>query len=277
MEMLKAEEYVWQASNIDHELLDRDSLFKAYFCGYFLADGHLSYVQQKPWHKKTLHLQIETAEKSFIEVLHKKIGFRVKVRDRLICGKIHRSYGSGVCKRFAEVIDECMDGYKNFNRYFDSLDWKHRHEFVKGFFDGDGTVCVFPDKKTVRIVFFLSGESEQQIIRKYLIDLGIVFSEGIDKRGKGVKNISVGNQRGVLKLFRSWYGEVYNQRKYEYIKRSLLSYEFKQIFVEKEGEKTVFYSVASAARAIGFTNNEICKCMKSRFKGYKVWKEIEKV
>ena len=203
--------------NYNSNILQEDTMFRAYFTGVFLADGCLHRCIPNKSEKEYYSVILETSEEDWISRICSKIGSTYVSRKRIIKSKEYTEYTASWSSNISKTIKDSMTNYKDFREYYYSLDLKHKHEFIKGFMDGDGSVCKY-NSNSVRILFYVVDSSVEEILDDYLKLVNVKYSKHYDKRGHKVIQYSLGVKAAKV-LFESFYGEVYHSRKYEGLNR----------------------------------------------------------
>lgn len=196
-----------------------------YLTGLYLADG---------WTSKDSHLDdciyFEFKDSELVDNLYTLCGLSKGSRERVVStGTRCNMYRLTLDKNVSRLIRSFQQGYKNFEAYFSTLDFQGKHQFIKGLFDGDGSVCKFQGSSRVRIILYSAEESVDNIIMSYFNTLNIKYSISLDTRGHRIKAFNVGNYSDVFRLFSYWYGEVFLHRKYEILRESLETVQFYRI------------------------------------------------
>jgi intein/homing endonuclease len=203
---------------INYNALRENINYRAYFLGYFLADGWLCIKGN------SYRVGFECKDKDLLEEINKPIGARISERVRKVrTGTICKIYGLGMSGNIGRDVFSASKGVKDFREEYYNMSIEEKDSFILGFFDGDGSVCKYSRKESIRIIFYTVGESSYEIITDYLGNLGISFSESRDNRGCEVRQLSIGTQSSVLNLYNRWYRNgVYLKRKYNIMHESLV-------------------------------------------------------
>lgn len=121
-----------------------DSSNKAYWLGFIYADGFVHNKQYK------FGIELSSIDRSHLEKFSKELNsnIRIKERERVSFGKL-RKFSRIEIKNKTMVRDLYRLGVKNgktYNVKFPDksiLSKEYVHDFIRGVFDGDGTVCVY--------------------------------------------------------------------------------------------------------------------------------------
>lgn len=181
------------------------SLFKAYLTGVFVADGWL----------QGHNLGWETKDEQWILKISSLLKTSYSHRQRVVkTGAVCDIFSIHGCID-SMILVEYMQEYKNFEQWFYSANDQEQHEFIKGFFDGDGSICKYAGKDRSRVLLYVVDDFMKRIVEFYLNKWSIRYSRSEDNRGHKVIQYAIGTQCDLCKLFYMWYGEVYLNRKYE--------------------------------------------------------------
>lgn len=138
-------------------------------------------------------------------------------RSRVVKDKVRHFYRVTIPKSVYLGNEECFRGDKSglFNIYEKS----NKAEFMRGVFDGDGTVCEFANSDTLlRIGFSVNSKHLDilKIITSFMDENGIKFNNYFDKRGNGCYYLSINRKDDVAKFFNLIYNDakLYLKRKY---------------------------------------------------------------
>lgn len=117
-----------------------DSNEKAYWLGFLLADGHVR--KDMP----VLELSLCNKDKNHIVKFNKSIRSDYPVKDKKIKlgNKIHSASITYIySKKMCEDLNKlgCING-KTYNMSFPDIDNKYKIDFIRGFFDGDGSLSI---------------------------------------------------------------------------------------------------------------------------------------
>lgn len=130
---------------IDHNWLDTiDNEVKAYYLGLLAADGWLE--------KNSLFIDLQQKDQILLETLQQRIVPFIplafyKAQKMNVNDKVRLVITS---KKWRERCEELSIGYRKsltMPDMIDNIPENVRHHFVRGYFDGDGTVGVYLNKK----------------------------------------------------------------------------------------------------------------------------------
>lgn len=195
-----------------------------YLCGYFLADG---YAPESKTGQSLVYA--DTNDLSFAYKLASMTFGHCKHRLRnTITGTVCDIWTVTFGKEYSSLIRSCMQKYKDFNDYFDSLSSVEKDEFIQGLFDGDGSVCYYSNSKRVRMILFSADPDVSCIINKWSVIKGIKFSVSVDSRGHDIIQYSTGNRKDLTKIYLAFNYNLF-PRKFSLIQKSMLQYDWFQV------------------------------------------------
>lgn len=209
-------------NNINNEL-------NAYWLGFITADGNL--------HKNGYLLQINLGWKDFNHLC--KLGKLLKKEVKETHYDYHGCYLAVSDKYMCKCLNK-IGLIPNKSKYsqkdiFNNIPNNLKHHFIRGLFDGDGSIS-FSETKDKKIIINTSfaGENDlMEIIRDYIHKNIEISDIKIDKHEK-FSILRWGGKEQSLALFNFMYREatVYLERKYEIFKK-----------ISKMKSKGLFYGV----------------------------------
>lgn len=121
-----------------------DSEIKAYLLGFFASDGH---IEKRNYDSYTLKWDIHTRDEELLHLINSYIGretYRVyRLKDREVSGISITSKQIGL-----DLLSLGYDNHKTHtSRSLPKIDAYLMHHFLRGYFDGDGSISVSPNKK----------------------------------------------------------------------------------------------------------------------------------
>lgn len=155
-----------------------ENLFKtwteesAYVLGWLLSDGHMQLIP-----KKKYSLRWELKDKEAILNIRKCLGSNAKVFERNTReGNIHYILVVNSKKMIKSLLDLGLTSQKAHNLVFPKIPSEHMHHFVRGFFEGDGSVQIAkrPKNQKQLISYFCS------VSKPFLVKLGELLKTEID-------------------------------------------------------------------------------------------------
>jgi len=131
-------------SNINHTLFDNWNEISAYIFGFWLADGHIRVYRFKNSNKYQKRFHITNTDKQLIYEIGKIMG-----KLPTLCKKYEQHYKQvyGIEIISNKLFDFCYDmvgtHYKSSTEIpIPKIPKKLFHHFVRGFFDGDGSIHI---------------------------------------------------------------------------------------------------------------------------------------
>lgn len=177
------------------------------------TDGSMC-VDKRGYYKEVIEIKDEQLIKDIATFLNVKY----HSRTRVIANKERVLYSVSIPRYVWELNKDCfrkgrvgiLDVYKNSNK----------NDFIRGMFDGDGTVCEMSNSnKLLRIGISINAKQKEmlEIFESFCEDNNIKISIYFDKRGNGAYFISINKKEDVLKFFNLIYSNcgIYLKRKYK--------------------------------------------------------------
>lgn len=152
-----------------------DTEEKAYWLGFMYADGYVVYSKESRNHEVSIELKASDYEHliKFNKSLNGNIQVGFKERERW--GKLHKiCYIRFYSKDLADGLTKngCIEN-KTFFIKMPNIEEKLKKHFIRGFFDGDGSVYHRKDRNGIYANFTSASYDFLVEIRVYLFDLGI--------------------------------------------------------------------------------------------------------
>lgn len=194
-----------------------DNEEKAYWLGFLYADGSVSST------RNSFELALQEQDLSHIEKFRTFLCSTHKILKRTIHanGKDFTAYRIAI--RDAQIHDDlirhgCVPK-KSLNIGFPEIPQYLIRHFIRGFFDGDGTITLANSRRISFAVSFTSGCKEFLEELSYIIlkDLSISTTIYKDKRSKAMTLEINGGKQGRIKFLDYLYKDsnIYLERKYE--------------------------------------------------------------
>ena len=199
-----------------------------YTLGLLAADGHCrEYVSKRG--DCSYSIKIEQAEEQVLKDIGEFYGIPLKHRERVIANK-NRAFWS---LSFPITTDKLLGNYLNTYRadidlFFNSLSDNEQNNFMRGYFDGDGSIVFTPQGLSkqgymkYRHTMGFSINSKQQSLLRILNSWGekynFTLSKYLDKRGTGSWYYSINNYKNLQVIFNLFYSNnpsFKNERKYK--------------------------------------------------------------
>lgn len=208
-----------------------DNEASAYFLGLLYADGNV-YINKK--HSYVVSIQLQESDKIILKILRdylckdlvlKKVidkrtnnlHFLLKINSKELCNKL--------------INLGCIPN-KSLKLKFPKIEEQYIVHFIRGYFDGDGSIYTKKPSKTGHIDYswqITSTFNFCNYVKKYLLKLGINSSMRVACKSNSITHtLSVGGNNQVLKLLDWMYNDsnIYLDRKYnKYLKLKTLRME----------------------------------------------------
>jgi hypothetical protein len=180
--------------NNEFKVIDTEE--KAYFLGLFYADGSISLQKRKNSNYVKPQVQISLTDEQLIYDLHKYFPFfNLEVFD---FGKYKPTWSKQFALRKANklLVDDLLDkgvlerksGENSYKLSIPKIDDSLIHHFVRGFFDGDGSINIASARPHLRRAE-ICGSSEQFLLQiKSILEQSGVDCPIFRKKTKGYKN-----------------------------------------------------------------------------------------
>lgn len=230
-----------------------DSEEKAYWLGFLYADGCIVryYKDKEKKIVRSMSLEITLAEKDrgHLEKFKNALNSNIVIRNRItkLNGKEYKScriviYSTKICEDLINLGCTPKKTYTLTFPTFDIVPKEYMRHFVRGFFDGDGCICVTEMSGNPHIITCFTGmESMLQNILDYLISEQVIRKIPklqYDKRGSKACDLYIhgtdDNKEFLDFLYKD--SNVYLDRKYQQYKNFYLDYN------EIENKRGVYYS-----------------------------------
>ncbi|PWL40771.1 MAG: hypothetical protein DBY43_07190 [Clostridiaceae bacterium] len=195
--------------------------------GLLAADGHCQkYISKRG--DCSYRIKIEQAEEQVLKDIGEFYQIPLKYRERIIANK-NRSFWS---LSFPVTTDKLLGNYLNTYRadidlFFKSLSNEEQNNFMRGYFDGDGSIVFTPQGLSkqgymkYRYTMGFSINSKQQSLLRILNfwreKYNFTLSKYLDKRGNGTWYYSINNYKNLQTIFDLFYSNApvfKNERKY---------------------------------------------------------------
>lgn len=188
-----------------------DTEEKAYWLGFLMADGNVNYVNY------TLDIALKLSDKEHLNHLKKFLNatHTIKERTLIVKGKEHKAARLSVNSKIL-VQDLMKHGCvpnKSLILKFPDIDIKLIHHFMRGYFDGDGSIYARKTGDYEGFTFSVLGTSD--FLNKYEEYLDVNPTKR-DMCGKAYNMRHSGNRK-VRNIFEFLYKDatIYLKRKYD--------------------------------------------------------------
>lgn len=206
-----------------------DSEAKAYFLGLIAADGSaMKRKRSKNGYSHIIRLELMVSDKYIIEALKNELGSNLKVRDykssnnREGWKEKHNAYIAFHSKKMFNDLNKYGIGInKTINlKHLPNLNEKMMRHFIRGFFDGDGTVYTASSKyKKPRPIFGFYGTYEFiTSLQDYLINkLKVSKRKVIKQKDANVSFVTYSTIEDIQNFYKYIYEDatIYLHRKKE--------------------------------------------------------------
>jgi hypothetical protein len=231
-----------------------DSEEKAYLLGFFLADGCISHNNN--WYSNSNSLTITLTEedsyviewfKQFIAYSYKISTFHNKKgavnRKPVKRIKWSSKYMSSVLQNEYSILpNKTKDLFFKFP--FEKIQKEYLFDFIRGFFDGDGNISFYENKKYFNFGFYSTSEY-------FLNQLGSIFKKEfkcnfkVDITKKNNKVIlyylrfNLGNNLTKYELFKKIYNKFYKEKKFFLLRKKSKLELYLNTVLNKETNKSL--------------------------------------
>lgn len=166
----KHEEYNYRIYPLNENCLDQiDSEIKAYFLGFFFADGCNYYDHYLKNIKYKIRIQIQSNDDYLLDIFNKHLFYTTKPILKI------KNKNQSVFELQSKILSTRLYelgaiSKKTYNLSFPIIEEKYYHHFIRGYFDGDGFISDYPYKKQGRQRMSIVGCKD---IIKYIQDIFI--------------------------------------------------------------------------------------------------------
>lgn len=203
-----------------------DSRDKAYWLGFIWADGYI--MSNTEYRNYELGIELQKSDAVYLRKFNKAIsgniplGFRkreafIETGRKIFCEICQiRIY----CKKMVEdLIDKGLFQNKSLSiGYPKHLDDKYFFDFLRGYFDGNGSVLLAKDRKSLRGCFSSGSKEILERIKEKLYDYSINSYISIEEKRPTELKLFIGGLNNSLKFFELLYKdtneEIRLERKY---------------------------------------------------------------
>ena len=199
-------------------------MMDAYMLGLLSADGFTTCRENKDGTKYYI-TTLELAEKQIIEDICKKYNKNIRYRQRIIAGK-QREFWSVIFlnNEIEQYGKYLVKGRPNIKNLYDNFSSDEKNEFIRGVFDGDGSIVCEKTKgrnyyrKTIGFSVNSSQPDMKLIIDDFAKNNNLTLSSYFDKRGNGSWYLSFNGTKSLVCLYQLFFNthhDIKNKRKYE--------------------------------------------------------------
>ncbi|MGL4451344.1 MAG: LAGLIDADG family homing endonuclease [Sarcina sp.] len=193
-----------------------DSEEKAYFLGFFMADGN---VCEREKSQPCIRMELNIKDKYILEKFEKLLGLKNKVKDtrkNCVSIRVHSKKMFEDLGRYGVIPNKTK---KESFKAIKELDAEMIRHFIRGFFDGDGWITNTTShgkRKGVRkCIGFVSNKAMLEDMKLYLnLVLGTRLNKVTDRIGCSMLLYSSKKDVEVLKKYMYQNSNIYLERKY---------------------------------------------------------------
>ena len=197
-----------------------------YILGLLASDGFTGVYTRKDG-SNSYYSKLELSEKQIIQDICNKYNIKIHYRKRIIANKEREfwsvRFNNKIIGEYGKYLTK---GRKNIKELYDSFRDEDKDEFVRGLFDGDGSVVFKKDKnvkcldgyrKTVGFSVNYNCPDIKLIIEDFAERHNIIIGKYLDKRGNGSWYLSFNGVKSLEAIFHAFFDksvEIKNNRKY---------------------------------------------------------------
>lgn len=213
--MVKSEKY-----NYNKRFFQKiDSEEKAYWLGFFFADGYTQKSLERRYCEAAIMLGVK--DKSHLKKLNNSLNGNIEVTTRLKGtgfgdGKLHEM--ATIRLYSIDLVDDliswgCVPN-KVKHMTFPAISKEYYWPFIRGFFDGDGCIILNKQRRTPSCDFASTSYDFLQVIRKFLFEEKICSYYTQEK--SGVWRLYIRGMENCVEFLDKLYGDstIYLDRKY---------------------------------------------------------------
>ena len=191
-----------------------------YILGLLASDGFTEIYTRKDGGNSYYSI-LELSEKQIIQDICNKYNIKIHYRKRIIANKEREfwsvRFSNKIIGKYGKYLTK---GRKNIKELYDSFKDMDKDEFVRGLFDGDGSI-VFKEDKNARKTVGFSVNSNcadiKLIIEDFARRYNIIVSKYLDNRGNGSWYLSFNGVKSLEVIYHIFFDknrEIKNDRKY---------------------------------------------------------------
>ena len=209
-EMLYKSKYGKWTNNPNYfEIIDNE--WKAYWLGFLYADGYVRLETDSEKKKYTLSVALATADESHLE----KFRDSVQADNRIIRNTSHLNgkeyYNSRIVVTNKKLCEDLVrlgcTPRKSLTLTFpdeSQVPKKYRRDFIRGYFDGDGCICVNEEKRMARVNIIGTEEFLTEVQNCFVNEAGVTKTCIIRTKSKAYE-LQYGNIRSVELIYKYLY------------------------------------------------------------------------
>lgn len=150
----------------DHYFSVIDSAKKAYWLGFFAADGYND-------GKGSIEFCLKDSDKTAVERFAKAIGATQKISKRNVRGCINWRISIKSVQMSKDLSTAGFGHNKSFNKIFPSLPKDLYPHFIRGYLDGDGHIGIKPNGRLTSVTIVTASIDFATGLKAFLADLDI--------------------------------------------------------------------------------------------------------
>lgn len=204
-----------------------DTEHKAYWLGFIMADGNVYDFTKQP--KYSLDIALNSKDKTHLEKLKENLEFTGEIKERVIKKKYPTSRLQVHGKEFVmNLVDKGCTPNKTMNVTIPNLPTELIKHFIRGYFDGDGSITIYDDgyKDKLSISLCCGNEEFLNEVQSIIIkELNLTEVKIYSDKRSNLKEYRKARQ-DAFKILTWLYKDatVYLDRKYEMYNKSCRLY-----------------------------------------------------
>lgn len=215
--LLKDCENISMAKRLNPNLIENyfeeiDSSEKAYWLGWLISDGSITFQSDK--NKFQLELTLKAEDEDILHLLEKDLGVSNKVYDS---NKCYKRFSLGSKKIIQDLVNLGITQNKTFTVKVPYFKKEYNSAFIRGIFDGDGGFTVYTrssGKKCTELSFCGNEYIISWILDTLTEEIPELKRNSITKE-KSIKRVRWSSQKDII-LIRDY---IYNNHNNHYLKR----------------------------------------------------------
>ena len=195
-------------------ILYERSILNSYILGLMATDGFMDKYVGKTC--ITYSERIELSDEQIMKDIATYLNVPYKHRVRHTFGKERHCYSVRIPNEIFEGFEEAFRGDRE--GLFELYQNSNKADFIRGMFDGDGSVCSFNRGLRVTGVVNSNHKDTLKIWQDFARENGLYLYVYYDKRGNGSYNLSFNRKDGVNFIFNFMYSndpKLFLKRKYD--------------------------------------------------------------
>jgi len=189
-----------------------DSEEKAYFLGWIMADGYISstYGKNGSLKQHKLRIVLKSADRELLEKFNKALNGNLPITDfiqKTFGGEYPASRIDVNCTKLCkDLIRLGVIPGKSNNESMPKLAKKLTRHFLRGLFDGDGSLSISQEKHWTWAHYTQAGSEKILLqIKKFYENQGVVFPNVFMIESKGINVLLCNKTEDVIKIIELMY------------------------------------------------------------------------